>query len=59
MVHILNTWVPEEKHILIDIKDESMFLDINRLKGNKLVAVVNQWHVEGIQQRWRSATGTQ
>jgi hypothetical protein len=35
-----------------------MFLDIYKLQGKKLVAVVNQWHVEGITQRWRSATGT-
>lgn len=58
-VHILNTWIPDEKPILIDIRDESMFLDIYRLKGTKQVAVVNQWHVEGIEQRWRSATGTE
>ena len=58
MVHILNKWVPDEKYILIDIKDESMFLDIYRLRGKRLVAVVNQWHVQGIEDHWKSATGT-
>lgn len=59
MIHILNKWFPEEKYILIDVKDESMFLDIYKLKGKKIVALVNQWHVQGIEERWRSATGTE
>ena len=59
MVHIINKWVPSEKQILVDTKDESLFLDIYKLKGKRIVALINQWHVPGIEQRWRRATGTE
>jgi hypothetical protein len=36
-----------------------MFYDLYRkCKGEKIVAVVNQWHVTGIESRWRQATKT-
>ena len=36
-----------------------LFYDINnKLKGKKIVAVVNQWHMEGIETHWRNFTGT-
>lgn len=59
LVHLLNIVAPEQKKIIIDLKDESLFHKIYQASGDKIVAVVNQWHVTGIEERWRRATGTE
>jgi hypothetical protein len=60
MVYILDTIAPHQKRVLIDDRDDALFHQIYReAKGDKIVAVVNQWHVTGIEQRWRRLTGTE
>ena len=59
MVHLLNRVAPEQKKVIIDLKDESLFHKIYKAPGDKIVAVVNQWHVTGIEERWRRATKTE
>lgn len=51
---------PNEKRILVDKKDEEIFRTLyTKTKGKNIVAVVNQWHMEGIEHHWRHSTGTQ
>ena len=59
LVHMLNRIAPEQKKVIIDKKDESLFERIYEAPGDKIVAVVNQWHVTGIEERWRRATKTE
>lgn len=49
---------PEYKRILVDKKDEELFKAIIANKGKKMVAVVNQHHMEGLEHHWCSAYGT-
>lgn len=44
----------------MDTKDETIFKDLyRRTPGSTIVAVVNQWHMDGVERHWRLATGTQ
>jgi hypothetical protein len=58
LIHLLNRIAPEQKEVIIDLKDESLFYKIYQSPGDTIVAVVNQWHVTGIEERWRRATKT-
>lgn len=40
------------KKIMVDEKDEVLFRAINEAKGEKVVVLVNQWHMEGIEHHW-------
>lgn len=40
------------KEIFIDKRDEDIFRAIDNCEGKKIVAVVNQWHIEGIEHHW-------
>jgi hypothetical protein len=40
------------KEIFIDRKDEDLFRVLDRSPSKKIVAVVNQWHLEGIEHYW-------
>ena len=60
MVSMFNKIAPEQKRIIVDARDETIFRDLyKKCEGDKIVAVVNQWHVHGIETHWRNATGTQ
>lgn len=60
MVSMFNKIAPEQKRIIVDARDETIFRDLyKKCEGDKIVAVVNQWHVQGIETHWRNATGTQ
>lgn len=48
---------PEFKRILVDFRDEDMFKKIIQNKGKKMVAVVNQHHIEGLEHHWCNAFG--
>lgn len=39
---------PKQKKIFVDSRDDRIFRDIWDLKGDSIVAVVNQWHMEGV-----------
>ena len=49
---------PELTRILVDQKDEEIFKFINANKGKKMVAIVNQHHMPGIEQHWCNTFGT-
>ena len=60
MVGVLSKIAPEQKRILVDARDETIFRDIYKnCEGDKIVAVVNQWHMQGVETHWRRATGTE
>ena len=46
MVGAFSKVAPEQKKILADARDETIFRDLyKRCEGDKIVAVVNQWHM--------------
>jgi len=50
---------PEMKKILVDSEDERIFHLILNDSSKVTVAIINHWHLPGIENMWRSATGTQ
>ena len=59
MVAMLNRVAPKQKKILVDKRDDRIFNQLYNMKDSKnIVAVVNQWHMEGIETHWRRLTGT-
>ena len=56
-IAILEKLAPEYKKILVDRKDHDLFEKIIKNKGKRMVAVVNQHHMEGIIHHWCSAYG--
>jgi len=45
---------PEQTQAFLGRRSEDMFVSIERdLHGKKKMAVVNQWHIEGIERLWR------
>jgi pheromone shutdown protein TraB len=51
-IQCLDKLYPWFKRIVIDQKDEDLFAKIDQAEGKKIVAVVNQWHMEGIEHHW-------
>lgn len=49
---------PEIKRIFVDQKDEELFKKIIENKGKKMVAIVNQHHMEGLEHHWCNSYGT-
>lgn len=45
---MLSKSAPKQKAILVDQRDEKIFQDLYGINSNKIVAVVNQWHMQGI-----------
>lgn len=58
-IKLFERFAPKQKKIFIDQKDVDLFYQIYRLQAKNIVAVVNQWHVPGIEAHWRHTTGTQ
>lgn len=48
---------PKAKKVMVDEKDEELFRQIDGAKGEKIVVVVNQWHMEGIEHHWAHRYG--
>jgi len=48
---------PKLKNIFIDKRDQDLFKQIDKCKGEKIVVVVNQWHMEGIEHEWAHSYG--
>lgn len=59
LVGLFSKAAPLQKSILVDQRDIRIFRDLYSLKAKNIVAVVNQWHMEGIETHWRRATGTE
>lgn len=59
-VQLFNKLAPIQKRVVVDVRDERIFRDLYKeSKGERIVAVVNQWHMQGIETHWRRATGTE
>lgn len=43
---------PKFKRIMVDKRDADLFTQIDKAEGDKVVVVVNQWHLEGIEHYW-------
>lgn len=56
-IAVMEKLSPEYKKILIDRKDHNIYEKIIANKGKKMVAVVNQQHMEGIIHHWCSSFG--
>ena len=48
---------PKIKKIMVDERDEDLFKQIDNAQGEKIVVVVNQWHMEGIEHHWAHRYG--
>jgi hypothetical protein len=52
--------IPHQKKILIEDEDERLFTSIfHNLDGKVNLALVNAWHLPGIERHWRHTTGTE
>jgi len=58
IISFISILFPEYRRILVDRKDEDLFTRIIAQKGKKMVAVVNQHHIEGLEHHWCVAYGT-
>lgn len=57
--HLINWYIqsadiffPKVKEIFVDKRDEDLFKQIDQSEGQKIVVLVNQWHLEGIEHHW-------
>mmetsp|Transcript_8923 Transcript_8923/g.9272 ORF Transcript_8923/g.9272 Transcript_8923/m.9272 type:complete len:381 (-) Transcript_8923:118-1260(-) len=57
-IKVLEIVAPEMKRIFVDQKDEELFKKIQDNHGKRMVAVVNQHHMEGIEHHWCNSFGT-
>lgn len=57
-VALFSKTAPKQKTILIDQRDERIFRELYSMKAKHIVAVVNQWHMEGVETHWRRHTKT-
>ena len=62
--HLINWYIqsmdiffPKFKSIFIDRRDNDLFRQIDSSKEKRIVAVVNQWHMEGIEHEWAHRYG--
>lgn len=51
-VQCMDIYFPKFKKIFIDQRDDDIFKAIDKSNGKKIVVVVNQWHMEGIEHNW-------
>jgi hypothetical protein len=56
-IAVIEILIPEIKRIFVDYKDEELFKQIVENKGKRMVAVVNQHHMEGLEHHWCNAYG--
>lgn len=62
--HLINWYIqsseiffPRLKEIFIDKRDEDLFTQIDQTEGQRIVVLVNQWHLEGIEHNWCARYG--
>ena len=56
-VQSTDVFFPALKKICVDEKDEDLFRHIDGAEGEKIVVLVNQWHMEGIEHHWAHRYG--
>jgi len=57
--HLVNWYIqstdiffPKIKEIFVDKRDEDLFTQIDNIDSKRVVVLVNQWHLEGIEHHW-------
>lgn len=62
--HLINWYVqnmdmyfPRLKEIFVDQRDQDLFKAIDKCPEKRIVVVVNQWHMEGIEHEWAHSYG--
>ena len=59
LIRLFEAIIPYQKKIFIDNEDERLFhLIYHKMTGKVNVALVNAWHLPGIEYHWRHTTGT-
>lgn len=59
LIKMYKTIIPHQAKILIDDEDERLFnLIYSKMTGKVNIALVNAWHLPGIEHHWKHATGT-
>merc|ERR550537_38315 len=53
----MDIFFPRYKSIFIDKRDNDLFKAIDKCPEKKIVVVVNQWHMEGIEHEWAHRYG--
>ena len=56
-IQCTDIFFPKFKSIFIDKRDEDLFKAIDSSPHQKIVVVVNQWHMEGIEHHWAHRYG--
>ena len=51
-IQCTDIFFPKFKKIFVDERDEDLFTQIDKAQGEKIVVLVNQWHMEGIEHHW-------
>jgi hypothetical protein len=51
-IQSMDVFFPKFKRIFIDQRDDDLFAAIDKSPHKKIVVVVNQWHMEGIEHNW-------
>ena len=62
--HLINWYIqctdvffPKIKEIFVDRRDEDLFKAFDKSEAQRIVVLVNQWHLEGIEHHWCSRYG--
>lgn len=53
----LDIYFPQLKRIFIDKRDEDLFKTIDSAPEKKIVVIVNQWNMEGVEHNWAARYG--
>lgn len=53
----MEIFFPKYKEILVDKRDEGIFQRIDRSDHKKIIVLVNQWHMEGVEHHWCNRYG--
>lgn len=56
-IQAMDIFFPKYKEIFIDKRDEDLFKAIDKAEGERIVVLVNQWHLEGIEHHWCNRYG--
>ena len=53
----MDIFFPTFKEIFVDKRDNDLFRAIDKSKAERIVVVVNQWHMEGLEHAWAARFG--
>ena len=56
-VQNMTIYFPNLKRIFVDLRDDDLFKAIDQCPEKRVVVVVNQWHMEGIEHNWAHRYG--